>query len=158
MDTHRYRTALAWHGSTAEGYRTYSRAHAVSAPPADATLHLSADAAFRGDAALLNPEQLLVAAASSCLLLMFLGEAARAGVDVVDYADDAEGELRDGRIARIVLRPRVRVRSGSAAGVEGQVAARVDALLRTAHEGCYIANSLTSDVALEPVIETEVAA
>ncbi|QEO15642.1 OsmC family peroxiredoxin [Agromyces intestinalis] len=150
MTTHQYRTELAWHGSTAAGYAAYSRDHVVSAPPASAALHLSADRAFLGDPALLNPEQLLVAAASSCLLLSFLGEAARAGIDVIGYTDGAEGDLRGGRIATIVLRPRIRV--------VGAEPGRVEALLREAHEHCFIANSLTSEVSLEPVIEAGVPA
>src|SRR5690625_7366079 len=48
-------------------------------------LFVSSDAAFRGDAELTNPEQLLVLAASSCQMLSFLGAAARASVDVVSY-------------------------------------------------------------------------
>lgn len=89
MASHTYATALTWHGSTGEGYGTYSRDHDVTAAPAEQTISLSADPSFRGDAARLNPEQLVVAAASSCQLLSFLAVAARAGLDVVAYDDDA---------------------------------------------------------------------
>jgi len=66
---HRYAATCAWAGSTAAGYEAYDRAHSGSAPPAEATVTLSSDPAFRGDPRLLNPEQLLVLAASSIALV-----------------------------------------------------------------------------------------
>src|SRR5688500_10520702 len=111
--THTYRTALAWAGSTAVGYEDYARGHRVTADPAPAALELSSDPAFRGDPALLNPEQLLLAAASSCQLLSFLAVAARARLDVVAYSDSAEAEMPEDdkpmRLTRIVLRPVITV-------------------------------------------------
>lgn len=147
MKVHEYRTQLAWSGSTSD-YRSYSRTHQVHM--ADGQWQISADPAFRGDSSLPNPEQLLVAAASSCQLLSFLAVAARAGVEVLEYADDATGEMpvaREAmRVTRIVLRPRVTVR--------GADAVLVERLMHEAHEQCYIANSLTSEIVLEPHIET----
>ena len=80
MLTHTYETRIAWVGSTAGGYRVYSRAHNGVPFPATQELALSADPAFRGSHELLNPEQLLVMAASSCQLLSFLAVAARTHV------------------------------------------------------------------------------
>ncbi|MEZ5182031.1 MAG: OsmC family protein [Acidimicrobiales bacterium] len=108
---HRYGTELRWSGSTGAGYDAYDRAHELTAPPARTGLELSSDPAFRGDPSRLNPEQLLVAAASSCQLLSFLAVAARARLDVVGYADDATAEMPEDdppvRIVRIELRPRI---------------------------------------------------
>lgn len=149
MPTHTYATQLTWSGSTGAGIREYSREHEVAAPPAQTGLRLSADPAFRGDPALLNPEQLLVAAASSCQLLSFLAVAARAGVDIIGYADEAEGFMDDAqtpaRISRITLRPRIT----TAADPE-----QVVRLVHQGHEQCYIANSLTAEVVLEPTVVT----
>ncbi len=146
MTTHTYRTTLAWSGSTSS-YEGYDRTHDVSLGPA--ALRVSADAAFRGDPSLANPEAMLVAAASSCQLLSFLSEAARAGVEVIDYDDEAEGRMPEAerpiRITEIVLRPRVVARGGSREEIER--------LLHRAHDRCYIANSLTSTVTLEPTVE-----
>ncbi|QWF78953.1 OsmC family protein [Amycolatopsis sp. CA-230715] len=146
MTAHTYRTSLSWSGSTGD-YDSYDRGHEVTIGAAP--LAVSADAAFRGDPELANPEQLLVAAASSCQLLSFLAVAALSGVEVVRYHDSAEGVMpeaeRPMRLTRIVLRPRVVVR--------GATAERVERLLRKAHRQCYIANSLTSEVVLEPVVE-----
>jgi len=149
-DRHIYRTTLAWSGSTAPGYDAYDRAHEVSAPPAEAALALSGDPAFRGDPARLNPEQLLVAAASSCQLLSFLAIAARSGVDIRSYTDQAEGEMPEDdlpvRITRIVLRPVILAGPGTPRE-------RVQRIVEKAHEECYIANSLRTEIAIEPTID-----
>ena len=147
---HTYTTRLAWDGSTAVGYDDYDRAHTLSAPPAEDGLRLSSDPAFLGDPRLLNPEQLLVAAASSCQLLSFLAGAARARIDVLEYSDEAEGTMDESErppwIQRIVLRPRIVV----AAGTDRY---RVRRLVELGHEHCFIANSLRSEVAIEAEIE-----
>lgn len=145
---HAYRTTLAWTGSTGVGYEAYDRAHRVAAPPADAALALSSDPAFRGAPERLNPEQLLVAAASSCQLLAFLAVASRARLDVVAYADDASGEMPErGRetpwLERIVLRPTVTVR--------GEVSEeRLRKLTALAHRECFVAASLRAEIVVEP--------
>jgi organic hydroperoxide reductase OsmC/OhrA len=150
--THHYRTRCEWSGSTGAGYEAYSRQHVVTAAPADGVLQLSSDPAFRGDPSLLNPEQLVVLAASSCQLLSFLAVAARARLDVVDYRDDAEAVMPEddppARITRIVLRPRIRLTEGPGATVE-----RVRHLVEVAHRECFIANSLRSEIVVEPTIE-----
>jgi organic hydroperoxide reductase OsmC/OhrA len=144
--THRYTATCSWRGSTGVGYDDYERGHTATCPPAAVSLDLSADPAFRGDPEKLNPEQLVVLAASSCQLLSFLAVCARARVDVVSYDDDASGEMPDGRypwIERIVLRPRVTYRGETKED-------RVLHLLELAHQECYIANSLRTEITLEP--------
>lgn len=115
---------------------------------------MSADPAFRGDPALVNPEQPLLAAAISCQLLSFLAIAARSGVDVLPYGDDAEAVMpeddRPVRITEIVLRPRVVVRG---AADDGRLRAKVGRLLAKAHDECYVANSLTATMRIEPAVE-----
>jgi organic hydroperoxide reductase OsmC/OhrA len=147
---HRYRAGCSWSGSTADGYDAYDRDHEATGPPATAALALSADPAFGGDGERLNPEQLLVAAASSCQLLSFLAVAARARIDVREYSDDAEGEMpeadRPMRIVRIVLRPRIVVAPGPDQD-------RVRELVEVAHRHCFIASSLTTEIDVEPRIE-----
>jgi organic hydroperoxide reductase OsmC/OhrA len=89
-------------------------------------------------------------AASSCQMLWFLHLAAKARIDVVEYADEATGLMPlDGEpvwITEITLRPRI-VIAGEASEE------RVRKLVQTAHEYCFIANSLKSEVAIEPRIE-----
>lgn len=148
---HDYTTQLAWNGDTGAGYANYSRAHRVQLAPALQELELSADAAFLGDPALLNPEQLLLAAASSCQLLSFLAVAAREGVTVLGYEDDAEAHLDTSRSpARM---------DGIKLWVTIQVAPTTDLewvnqLAHTAHEQCYIANTLAVPVELDVTVLT----
>ena len=148
---HRYRSTLSWAGSTAVGYREYGRDHEVLTPPAEAGLALSSDRVFRGDPGRSNPEQLLLAAASSCQLLSFLALAARAGIDVHSYQDDAEAEMPvtagPMRITRIRLRPRITVAAGTDV-------AQVHKVFEQGHAECYIANTLTAEMVLEPEILT----
>jgi organic hydroperoxide reductase OsmC/OhrA len=150
VTTHSYRSRLSWHGSTGVGYDAYQRTHRVVVPPADGELVLSSDPAFLGDASLPNPEQLLLAAASSCQLLSFLAMAASSRIDVLAYQDDAEAVMPEDqkpmRITRVTLRPRIVV----AAGTDLE---RVGRLVARAHDACFIANSLSSEVVVEPTIE-----
>jgi organic hydroperoxide reductase OsmC/OhrA len=147
---HTYRARCSWEGSTGVGYEHYDRRHTLGAPPAEATIEAASDPAFLGDAELLNPEQLLVMAASSCQLLSFLAVAARARVDVVAYEDDAMATMPEDdkpvRIERIDLRPRITVRRGPTID-------KIERLVALAHQECYIANSLRSPVDVSATIE-----
>jgi organic hydroperoxide reductase OsmC/OhrA len=146
MTTHVYVAQVRWQGSTGVGYRQYSRAHQVTASPADGVLDLSADPHFGGDMRFLNPEQLLVMAAGSCQLLSFLALAARRRVDIVGYEDNARALMSDDarpvRIERIELSPVIHVMRGTDHD-------SVQALVQLAHEECYVANSLTSSVVID---------
>jgi organic hydroperoxide reductase OsmC/OhrA len=89
-------------------------------------------------------------AASSCQLLWFLHLAAKARIDVVAYDDEALALMPEDdppvRITEITLRPRIAV-SGDASEE------RVRKLVETAHEHCFVANSLTSSMSIEPTVE-----
>lgn len=96
-----------------------------------------------------DPEEALVAAVSSCHMLWFLDLARRAGFVPTDYEDEADGALEkcdDGkvRITRIILRPKI-AWDGAAPD-----AAKLDALHHEAHDLCFIANSITATVSVEP--------
>ncbi|MGQ0773147.1 MAG: OsmC family protein [Pseudonocardiales bacterium] len=149
LRAHRYTVQCSWRGSTSGGYQSYSRTHRVTAAPVAPGLELSADPAFLGDSEQLNPEQLLLIAASSCQLLSFLAVAARARIDVIAYQDDAEAVMppddRPVRITDIWLRPRITVRAPATED-------RVRHLTAVAHRECFIANSLRSRIVVEPVV------
>jgi organic hydroperoxide reductase OsmC/OhrA len=142
---HLYEAELRWSGSTALGWERYDRAHSGTAPPAEQKLTLTTGEA-KGDPRQLNPEQLLVMAASSCQLLWFLHLASKARIDVVEYEDRATGfmptDVEPTSVTEIVLRPRIAVASDASDE-------RVLKLVQTAHEHCYIANSLKSEVRIE---------
>jgi len=147
---HRYRVQTEWSGSTGQGYEEYGRGHVASAPPAGVEVQLSSDPAFLGDPSRLNPEQLVVMAASSCQLLSFLAAAARARVEVTAYRDEAEGLMpedeRPVRITAITLRPTITV----APGTDEE---RVLHLVEVAHRQCFVANSLLSAIDVEPTVQ-----
>ena len=146
---HRYRALCHWEGSTLAGYESYPRVHRMRLVGPDLELDLSADPAFRGDGTRPNPEQLLLAAAVSCQLLSFLAVAARARLDVLRYDDDAEAEMSEAdkpiRIARVRLRPEILM-------AVGPTEDRVRRLVEQAHRECFIANSLNSEMVIEPTI------
>jgi organic hydroperoxide reductase OsmC/OhrA len=141
----RYEARTHWTGSTSVGWESYDRAHTAVAPPADTELTLTTGES-KGDSRQLNPEQLVVIAASSCQLLWFLHLAAKARIDVVEYEDRAEAEMPEDRLTAIALRPRIVV----ASDVPEE---RIAHLCELAHEHCNIANSLTAEVTVEPLVE-----
>jgi organic hydroperoxide reductase OsmC/OhrA len=138
----RFEARTSWSGSTADGWERYDRAHTARAEPAKQVLTVTT-AEERGNPDHLNPEQLLLMAASSCQLLWFLHLAAKARIDVVRYEDRCEAEMPEGRITRVVLRPEIAV-SGEASEE------RVVKLCEQAHRHCNIAKSLRCPVELEP--------
>jgi organic hydroperoxide reductase OsmC/OhrA len=98
-----------------------------------------------------DPEEAFVAALSSCHMLWFLSIAARRGFRVDDYADEAVGTMArnaEGKLAmtRVVLHPRVVFSGDPRPGPED-----LEAMHHEAHAECFIANSVTSEVACEPV-------
>ena len=104
------------------------------------------------DATAVDPEEAFVAALSSCHLLWFLSLAGRAGWVVDDYRDDAVGVMTHnaaGRIAitQVTLRPCVRF-GGDRRPTPEQHAA----LHHQAHERCYVANSVSSEVRCEATL------
>jgi organic hydroperoxide reductase OsmC/OhrA len=149
-EVHRYAATTAWQGSTLDGYAAYSRDHRGAAPPAQAELALSADPAFHGDPSRLNPEQLLVLAASSCQMLSFLAICARARLDIRAYEDEAVGVMPEDdppmRITQVTLRPRITV----AGDVDDE---RLHRYTQVAHRECFIASSLKTRIDVEPTFE-----
>jgi len=157
MAEHEYRAAIHWtRGTQVFTDKRYSRGHRwrfdggvevpASSSPHVVRVPLSVEAAV-------DPEEALVASLSSCHMLFFLSFAAAGGWRVDDYSDDAVGVMGKnaaGRIAmvRVTLRPRIAFsgeRLPSRADLEG--------LHHRAHEECYIANSVTTDVRCEPVFD-----
>ncbi len=101
--------------------------------------------------AAVDPEEALVASVSSCHMLWFLAIAAQRGFRVDRYHDSAVGIIAKneaGRLAitRITLHPAVEFSGESLPSGE-----EILALHHTAHDECYIANSLRSEVVCEPV-------
>jgi organic hydroperoxide reductase OsmC/OhrA len=117
------------------------RAHTVEF--ARQTLAASSAPEFGGDPDKANPEEMFVASLSSCHMLWFLALARAERVRVTSYEDDPEGTMDGTRFTRVVLRPRV-------AFDRDLDDEQVDSLHRRAHERCFIANSVSCPVEVEP--------
>jgi organic hydroperoxide reductase OsmC/OhrA len=142
---------LSWTGAAqgpTSSYESYSREYRIDVD-GKAPLVGSADPLFRGDPSLLNPEELLVAALSSCHMLSYLALAARHGLVIVGYEDAASGTMAlrggGGRFTEVVLRPRVTVPSGG----DEALAMR---LHDQAHHDCFIAASTNFPVRHEAMV------
>jgi organic hydroperoxide reductase OsmC/OhrA len=101
------------------------------------------------DASAIDPEEAFVAAISSCHMLWFLSLAAERGFVVDRYTDEAVGtmaRIAPGKqaITDVVLRPRIEFAPAHAADAK-----EVDALHETAHERCFIANSVKTAIRVE---------
>jgi organic hydroperoxide reductase OsmC/OhrA len=102
----------------------------------------------------IDPEEAFVAALASCHMLWFLSIAAKQGFVVERYRDEATGVMAknaEGKLAmtHVTLRPRVVF-----AGAQRPSAVQHDAMHHEAHEQCFIANSVTTEVRCEAVAVT----
>ena len=137
--------------------RRYSRAHrwyfdgGVEVPASSSPGVVRAPLS---DPAAVDPEEALVAALSSCHMLSFLDLASRDGFTVDRYTDEAVGRMGrnpDGRVAVTVvtLRPRVEF-----AGDKRPTQRDIGDLHHRAHDVCFIASSVRTEVRIEPAVET----
>ena len=149
--SHSYLTTVVWMGNEGVGtrdYRSYRRDYLVRVETKPDLLG-SADRVFRGDARRYNPEELLVAALSSCHMLSYLHLCAVRGIIVEDYKDEAEGVMAEsddgsGRFTSVLLHPVVTISRG-----DPNVARE---LHEDAHRMCFIANSVNFPVRHEAKI------
>lgn len=145
-----HRITLNWQRNGASFERgNYPKDHAVRYLGGQ-TLAVSSAAAYGGNAALADPEQMLLSALASCHMLTFLAVAANRGYVVDQYLDDAECELgknAEGATAVVTatLRPAVRF-----SGDKQPSAEDYDKLHERAHKGCFVGQSLKTDVRIEP--------
>jgi organic hydroperoxide reductase OsmC/OhrA len=149
-----YTAAVRWRRKSEERFLDgrYSRAHqwafdGGAVVPASSSPHV-VRVPF-SDPAGVDPEEALVASLSSCHMLFVLDFAKQAGFVVDSYDDDAEGLMEkgaDGRVAMtlVTLKPRI-VFSGD----KRPRRADIDALHHKAHDACYIANSVKTEIRVE---------
>jgi len=145
-----YTAKITWKNDAAETFTKgrYTRGHTwffdggivvpASSSPHSVKLPFSVEEAV-------DPEEALVAAASSCHMLSFLWVVSRKGFTVESYEDDAVGEMTKNEVgkewvSKITLDPTI-VWIGEAPTNEQLVE-----LHHEAHELCYIANSIKSEV------------
>jgi organic hydroperoxide reductase OsmC/OhrA len=151
---HEYRARVKWKrdGGVRFTDQRYSRAHEwsfdggitvpASSSPLSVRLPYSAAEAV-------DPEEALVAALASCHMLTFLYVAAKQGFVVDDYADDAVGEMSKNErgkfwVSKVTLAPQI-----TFSGEKRPSPEQLNELHHLAHEECYIANSVKSEVVVQ---------
>jgi organic hydroperoxide reductase OsmC/OhrA len=141
---------IAWRRETPDfAYETYNRDHDWSFD-AGITVRASANPAYLGSESCVDPEEAFVASLSSCHMLTFLALAARKRYVVDAYKDQAVGVLdKDaaGHLAmtKVTLRPRVAFSGEKVPSPE-----ELRQLHERAHHACFIANSVKTEVVVEP--------
>lgn len=149
-----YKAKITWKGESVEDFahNKYSRGHEwefdeglkvpASSSPYVVRVPFSVEAAV-------DPEEAVVAAASSCHMLTFLYLAKKSGFTVTSYTDEAEGEMannQDGRpfLSKVTLDPQIEW-----AGEKLPTAQEIAELHHNAHLECPIANSIKGDVIIK---------
>ncbi len=151
---HRYQARIAWKRDPSAAFTDskYSRGHewsfdgGVTVPASSSPVTVRVPMSV---AEAVDPEEALVASASSCHMLWFLYFAATRGFVVDAYIDEAHGVLEKneaGKLAmsRITLRPAIEFAAGRKPAPE-----ELAELHHRAHEECFIANSLKSEIVVE---------
>jgi organic hydroperoxide reductase OsmC/OhrA len=155
--SHRYVAEVLWQRAAGEAFtdNRYSRSHLLrfdggtevpgSASPSVVPLPMS-------DATAVDPEEVFVASLAACHMLWFLSLAAQQGFAVDRYRDAAEGVMTKNTagklwVSAVTLRPAVVF-----AGARQPTRDEVQHLHHRAHEECFIANSVKSEVRCEPVL------
>jgi organic hydroperoxide reductase OsmC/OhrA len=155
----KYTATITWKNDSPETFskNQYTRGHTwsfdggavvpASSSPHAVRLPWSVEAAV-------DPEEALVAAASSCHMLSFLYVAAKSGFNVDSYSDHAVGEMTtspEGKqwVSTITLDPTIVWTSEKTPTAE-----ELQRLHHDAHEICYIANSIKSEVVIKSTERT----
>ena len=145
-----YGATVAWHlkPNTPFDYESFNRDHEWTLGGGE-VVQASASPDFFGQTNRVNPDEAVVAATASCHMLTFLSIAAKRGIKVLSYIEQPSGVVEknaDGRMAitRIVLRPRVVF---DETDLDGPALRK---LHDSAHRNCFVANSLTADIVVEP--------
>lgn len=142
---HEFSLRVRWQGSTAGDY---DKSGVASAPGKVHDLMTTTAPHFGGDPARWNPEELFGISLSLCHELTFLALAKKVRLDVRSYEDDVKVFLDtvDGvtRVTKVRLAPNISVAAGDPA--------KVKEMFEKAHKYCFVANSITAEVVLEPTI------
>jgi organic hydroperoxide reductase OsmC/OhrA len=146
MQMAEHKIRLDWKkGAVPFTYDAYPRNHQITFKT-DETVTFSAAGAYKGDTSKGDPEDMLVAALSSCHMLSFLAIAAKKKFILTSYVDEAVGYLENdgGKLwmTRVILRPKLEFENPPDQ-------ATLEQMHHLAHEACFIANSVKTDVKVE---------
>ena len=144
-----HKITLIWkRGDTPFEYQKYPRDHTWKFEGGH-EMQASAAPAYLGNAKLVNPEEAFVAALSSCHMLTFLAVACKKKFVLDEYVDEAVGHMEknaEGKLAitRVMLRPRLKF-----SGDKQPTAEEIEEMNHMAHEQCFIANSVKTEITIE---------
>ncbi|NMO18361.1 OsmC family peroxiredoxin [Pyxidicoccus fallax] len=137
---------LRWEGSTASEYTR----DAVASTEGKQDIAVSAASSYGGNDARWNPEDLFGASLATCHMLTFLSLAKKVRLDVRGYEDHTTVTIdtveKVTRVTKVRLAPTIRVAPGTDV-------AKVREMFEKAHKYCFIGQSVTSEVLMEPTIE-----
>jgi len=145
-----HKVIISWQGrSEGFSYDNYDRTHQWEF---EGGIQVKASAApeYLGKSEYVNPEEALAASLSSCQMLTFLAIASLNKYTVESYEDEAVAVLEknnDGKMAitKVYLRPKVVFNSNIPDNN------KITAMHHKAHSQCFIANSVLTEVIIEPV-------
>jgi len=146
-----HKVTVDWKRETPDfAYETYNRDHSWGFD-AGITVRASAAPSYKGSESCVDPEEAFVASLSSCHMLTFLAIACKKRFTVDGYKDQAVGILgkdQAGRMAmtRVTLRPHIRF-----GGEKTPTPAELAQMHDQAHHACFIANSVKTEVIIEPL-------
>ena len=144
-----HKVTLTWQrGDKPFEYQKYSRDHNWKFPGGH-EMRASAAPAYLGNPNLVDPEEAFVASLSSCHMLTFLAIACKKRFVLDEYVDEAVGHMEknaDGRMAitKVELHPKLKW-----GGDKQPSAEELDKMHHMAHEQCFIANSVKTEVTVE---------
>ena len=144
-----HKVSLSWkRGDKPFEYQKYSRDHTWKFDGGH-EMQASAAPAYLGNPQLVDPEEAFVASLSSCQMLTFLAIAAKKKFVLDEYHDEATGYMEknaDGKLAitRVTLKLRLRF-----SGEKQPTAQEIEEMNHGAHEQCFIANSVKTEVKVE---------
>lgn len=146
MYKHLFKAALNWMAtdkSEESNEKVYAKSHTIKIDGKD-ILAISAAKAFKGDPTLLNPEDLLLSALTSCHMMSYLYVCQQHDIEVLAYEDNSEAILilnadGSGRITKVVLNPVVRIKDESQKKLALQLHSQANKL-------CFIANSCNFEI------------
>lgn len=146
MYKHLFKAALNWVATDKlkeSNKKVYAKSHTIKIEGKD-ILPISAAKAFKGDPTLLNPEDLLLSALTSCHMMSYLYVCQQHGIEVLAYEDNSEATLvlntdGSGRITKVVLNPIVHIKDESQKELASQLHTQANKL-------CFIANSCNFEI------------
>jgi organic hydroperoxide reductase OsmC/OhrA len=151
-NTHLYTLDLKWIGNSQINSIKNDRLYEI-AIPGKASFKGSADQTFHGDATLLNPEDMLLSALSSCHMMSYFYVCRQNNLEITSYQDQPLGTLQvnpngSGQFNKVILKPFVIIKAASNLELAISLHSKAKSL-------CFIGNSCNFLIEVEPIVEIE---